>query len=48
MALRRTDVETVAVRLDWTSGPVPNVAVVPLAGANGSRPHVTDTRAVFA
>ncbi|WP_342780420.1 ABC transporter substrate-binding protein [Nocardia bhagyanarayanae] len=31
-ALRRTDVETVAGRLDWTSGPVPNVAVVPLAG----------------
>jgi branched-chain amino acid transport system substrate-binding protein len=31
-ALRRTDVKTMAGRLDWTSGPVPNVAEVALAG----------------
>ncbi|WP_280400098.1 ABC transporter substrate-binding protein [Nocardia carnea] len=31
-ALCRTDIETVAGRLDWTSGPVPNIATVPLAG----------------
>lgn len=31
-ALRCTEVETMAGRLDWTSGPVPNIATVPLAG----------------
>jgi branched-chain amino acid transport system substrate-binding protein len=31
-ALYRADIDTVAGRLDWTSGPVPNVARVPLAG----------------
>ncbi|TDP31911.1 ABC transporter substrate-binding protein [Nocardia ignorata] len=31
-ALHRTDIRTMAGRLDWTSGPVPGVAVVPLAG----------------
>ncbi|MBF6351084.1 ABC transporter substrate-binding protein [Nocardia flavorosea] len=31
-ALRCAELETIAGRLDWASGPVPNVAVVPLAG----------------
>nr|WP_217808821.1 ABC transporter substrate-binding protein [Nocardia donostiensis] len=31
-AMKRTNVHTLAGRLDWTSGPVPNIATVPLAG----------------
>ncbi|MEV5599167.1 ABC transporter substrate-binding protein [Streptomyces sp. NPDC052496] len=39
-AVGRTRLDTVAGRLDWTAGPVPNVATVPLAGGQwqpGSR-----------
>ncbi|PRX95404.1 ABC transporter substrate-binding protein [Allonocardiopsis opalescens] len=51
-AVGRTDLETMAGRLDWTSGPTPNVALVPLVGGQwlrgGRHPHelavVTNTR----
>jgi branched-chain amino acid transport system substrate-binding protein len=50
-ALSRTRVATVAGVLDWTAGPVPNVAALPLAGGQwlaGARPElvvVSNTRA---
>ncbi|GAA2833182.1 ABC transporter substrate-binding protein [Crossiella cryophila] len=38
-ALSRTDIGTIAGRLDWTGGPVPNIAALPLAGGQWRHGH---------